>query len=418
MIILGIGSDETVLNIYKKLVDKRNIYTIKKSGYFDPKYYKKEYPEVKGNALNHYYYFGYKEGKNPSTNFFNDDYLRNNVDVLNASINPLLHYLVSGRKEGREVKKYLGASICEIYEKLYHQKYSYKLYIKENSPQINLFLTVHDTSLKECIPLLKFISKYCLEEKIGLRVFYQSIDLEEFNQILKKENIKLPSNSTILKMNSRYNLEVGRNDYFFCVDFLTLSALIHTLDIPSKIYYYVGNKNNLSESETKLLSIFCQSNWVECLSDHDLNLEKYQLKAVTNTDKKLNNITNFYLDFDESFMFGLQILNDYFVGREDIPKLHLTYNSPLFQKKLHLENLKEIEFVTAPQKEDYVIQIYFQKSALPTDNPCLAVYFEKVKKEYIPYTKLENGLKLSQKRCPKSYTSIWMKVFEKIETER
>ena len=65
---------------YKKLLDLRNMYLIKKSNYFDNDYYRREYPDVKGNLIKHYYYEGYKLGNNPSSKFYNNYYLDKNYN--------------------------------------------------------------------------------------------------------------------------------------------------------------------------------------------------------------------------------------------------------------------------------------------------------------------------------------------------
>lgn len=74
------------------------------SGYFDPAYYLKKYPDIRHagiNPLKHYLVFGWKEGRDPSEKFDTKYYLITNPDVKRAGTNPLIHYLEFGRKEGR-----------------------------------------------------------------------------------------------------------------------------------------------------------------------------------------------------------------------------------------------------------------------------------------------------------------------------
>ena len=73
--------------------DEENIELIRKSKYFNEKYYLLECPKVKGDPCRHYYYYGWKDGKSPSFEFSNNFYLKNYKDVEDAGINPLLHYL-------------------------------------------------------------------------------------------------------------------------------------------------------------------------------------------------------------------------------------------------------------------------------------------------------------------------------------
>ena len=80
---------------------------IEKSGLFDTKYYLFTYPDVRSNDVDpimHYLRFGAKEGRNPSSEFDTGFYYRRNPDVLIEKINPLVHYILHGKKEGRMSK--------------------------------------------------------------------------------------------------------------------------------------------------------------------------------------------------------------------------------------------------------------------------------------------------------------------------
>lgn len=88
-----------------KLVGKTAEYrAVYNSGFFDEKWYLKQYPEVAESGmdpLQHYLEIGWKEGKNPSENFDTVFYLKNNPDILRAGINPLRHYVLFGKNENR-----------------------------------------------------------------------------------------------------------------------------------------------------------------------------------------------------------------------------------------------------------------------------------------------------------------------------
>src|SRR5262249_42758648 len=53
------------------------------------------------NPFLHYMQSGWKEGRDPSPAFDSTQYLANNPDVAAAGVNPLQHYLQSGQFEGR-----------------------------------------------------------------------------------------------------------------------------------------------------------------------------------------------------------------------------------------------------------------------------------------------------------------------------
>jgi len=89
----------------------KNLYhyfLIKRSGLFDKAYYLMNYPDVRQvdiDPLMHYIKFGWKEGRNPSAEFHTNSYLDLNSDVKNAGINPLVHYVKHGQNENRPLKQ-------------------------------------------------------------------------------------------------------------------------------------------------------------------------------------------------------------------------------------------------------------------------------------------------------------------------
>lgn len=69
---------------------------------FDPAYYLRKYPDVKGNPLGHFMKYGAAEGRQPHPLFDAEFYLRKYPDVRAAQVNPLLHYIHDGAKENRK----------------------------------------------------------------------------------------------------------------------------------------------------------------------------------------------------------------------------------------------------------------------------------------------------------------------------
>ena len=92
----------------KKLKFHRDYRLIRRSGLFDDNYYLLNNPDVRRadvNPLMHFVKFGWKEGRNPSEYFDTDYYLQTNADVRKAGVNPLIHYLKFGGTEGRNPSK-------------------------------------------------------------------------------------------------------------------------------------------------------------------------------------------------------------------------------------------------------------------------------------------------------------------------
>jgi len=105
--------DEIYKPIYNDLQTNTNRYIynanikyfpqIKDTELFDATWYIKEYNLniSKKYALLHYLDIGYKEGKNPCEKFHGDIYLEYNYDIKKSGMNPLVHYELFGKKEGR-----------------------------------------------------------------------------------------------------------------------------------------------------------------------------------------------------------------------------------------------------------------------------------------------------------------------------
>lgn len=85
--------------VFEKLFFKLNPKSvIKRSQYFDSEWYSDKYGICKDPA-GHYLNEGWQMGYDPSERFSSKDYLINNPDI--TGINPLLHYEVYGKYEGR-----------------------------------------------------------------------------------------------------------------------------------------------------------------------------------------------------------------------------------------------------------------------------------------------------------------------------
>jgi glycosyltransferase involved in cell wall biosynthesis len=78
---------------------------ITKSGLFDNDFYFAQHPDIARagvNALEHFYDFGYREGRRPNLYFDPQWYLKQNPDVQAANFHPLTHYISYGDIEGRK----------------------------------------------------------------------------------------------------------------------------------------------------------------------------------------------------------------------------------------------------------------------------------------------------------------------------
>lgn len=82
--------------------EEENIETIRASLLFDEKWYRKQYGFGEYlDVAEHYLNEGWKEGKEPSSFFSNEEYLSLYTDVRDSGMNPLLHFELFGFAEGR-----------------------------------------------------------------------------------------------------------------------------------------------------------------------------------------------------------------------------------------------------------------------------------------------------------------------------
>lgn len=77
---------------------------VRDSNLFDEDFYINHYnlKIPKKYALIHYLKEGFLEGKNPSMEFDGNEYLKSNPDVKRSNFNPLAHYVLYGKGEGRD----------------------------------------------------------------------------------------------------------------------------------------------------------------------------------------------------------------------------------------------------------------------------------------------------------------------------
>lgn len=96
------GNIQTIWLYGRVKTDRDNAALLR--DFFDAEYYAGRYPEVRRSRmplLGHYLFIGFRKGFDPSRLFDTSEYLAANRDVTASRVNPLLHYLVEGRKEGR-----------------------------------------------------------------------------------------------------------------------------------------------------------------------------------------------------------------------------------------------------------------------------------------------------------------------------
>jgi glycosyltransferase involved in cell wall biosynthesis/GT2 family glycosyltransferase len=101
----GVKMKRWTKSMYHRYKNIPNASLILRSGLFDANYYLRRYTDVKIAKIDpfeHYMFFGWREGRNPSPQFHNNRYLNVYQDIKVAGLNPLEHYVLYGAKEGRQ----------------------------------------------------------------------------------------------------------------------------------------------------------------------------------------------------------------------------------------------------------------------------------------------------------------------------
>ena len=133
---------EQIFNLLDKYTDRykgksADYKLIAKSKYFNKRWYLKTYPDVKKakmDLIEHYMKYGWKEGRNPGPKFNTREYINLYSDIREAHINPLLHYLKYGKKEHRSDNiKHSANYIILKNSNLFDEKW----YLKQNMDVAN-----------------------------------------------------------------------------------------------------------------------------------------------------------------------------------------------------------------------------------------------------------------------------------------
>ncbi|MFM6456154.1 MAG: tetratricopeptide repeat protein, partial [Planktothrix sp.] len=107
-------NNEQIISIQKEIpeileIESLNIIKL----VFNEKYYLENNLDIDINKIDpliHYLKQGYKEGRNPHPLFNSAYYLEKNPDVASHGINPLLHYMNQGYKENRDPSPFFNSS--------------------------------------------------------------------------------------------------------------------------------------------------------------------------------------------------------------------------------------------------------------------------------------------------------------------
>ena len=175
---------------------------------FDEKFYINHYSSYfSGNPLEHYLFYGYKKGFDPSLNFNTFKYLNEYPDIKDAGLNPLVHYVLYGINEGREAfpSQYIIKERILDTNKLYLNNYNF---IKE--PLVSIII-LNRNGLSKLKILFNDFSKKANYSNIEL-IFIDNNSSDDSINYLKSLDLDFPvkiiENSKNLSFSKANNIGV------------------------------------------------------------------------------------------------------------------------------------------------------------------------------------------------------------------
>lgn len=100
-------------------LDKLAIEEIRRSVFFDENWYLRNYEDVQQLSMcpiEHFSWIGHRLMRNPGPSFSVAHYLTDHPDVRASGVNPLLHYIRTGKAEGRQIRRADGTVIASAHK--------------------------------------------------------------------------------------------------------------------------------------------------------------------------------------------------------------------------------------------------------------------------------------------------------------
>ncbi|WP_102411424.1 hypothetical protein [Beduinella massiliensis] len=146
----------------RTLKQYRNLCKINNSNYFDKKWYQNMYLVSQSvDPAKDYMQEGWLKGNDPSQHFSTMGYLRTHPDVAAQGINPLVHYELYGRKEGRSVVATSFVSQKASNSSKHHQKIQDQRISKDYSKWVKKLIVYLVPDFDQICGGMMCICNYC-----------------------------------------------------------------------------------------------------------------------------------------------------------------------------------------------------------------------------------------------------------------
>ena len=183
---------------------------IEESGLFDPRWYRRQSAEARlwPSALIHYLVRGWRQGLDPSPLFDTSFYVRRYRDVAGSDANPLMHYVLHGRQEGR-----LATQSGVIYRHSLHPELApLPIFAVPGTPGSRLSVVVDDNTPRLLglgyVPLMALACHTAVAAGWSLRIIIRSATITT-SDISDALNAGMPEGRPLLEIARR---EPGHTD--------------------------------------------------------------------------------------------------------------------------------------------------------------------------------------------------------------
>jgi hypothetical protein len=297
--------------IYGKSLLTKEEKLLLKSKLFDTRFYYDRYianDRTAGFPVRHYLNEGWKLGNNPGKQFDGNAYLQNYEDVKNANVNPLLHYILHGKRENRNIVNNMvlriGDFICE-------GKY-FALVVTNSGVALDFKIAINGALIKPCQDyswlkgknhidiLMDFLKRQRNQNYCIFKIPREQIKNNTKIEFLTQTGVKIK-----IMASRGYSIsfqDIGNN--------LMCRIINDTLLIETKktqFFRILVSKNYSLKDKILILRIICRSSnkFIFCekettMSDNSWELFRYSVargkaayfitnnKNPTNTDKNLH----------------------------------------------------------------------------------------------------------------------------------
>ncbi len=257
--VIGFRSDNKADNTSdNKIINKtddeaaQHISILNESEYFDADFYLSANKDVASQGVDpagHYYYFGWKEGRNPSAEFSNNNYLRMNKGKM-PEMNPVVHYETVGKNDpaiiGPPEKKPTTAS--ELLLDFFKQIPIYKTApVTRNNRRLNIVFTGFD---KSCFfggkaTALILAIQYAARYNYDLRIISQRTDSSILPDFLELFELTPPQRVEYFSSETKNLLEVSEKDDFLCTMWKNAVSVLRAPTITGNVYYIMQEVETL-----------------------------------------------------------------------------------------------------------------------------------------------------------------------------